>query len=97
MQNRVSFISYGDHELTVSFTSHHPSLDATSSGTDATLGGTAASVNKDLFWLFKGPCQASVVDAKLWAASFWISEIEVWLGSFQVKGGSWVPGQALSS
>ena len=48
MQNRASFISYGDHELTVSFTSHHPSLDATSSGTDATPGGTAASVNKDL-------------------------------------------------
>lgn len=38
MQNRESFVSYRDHELTVSFTFHLASLDATSSGTDAIQG-----------------------------------------------------------
>ena len=48
VQNRENFISYRDHELPVSFTSHLASLDASSRGTDATPGGTAAPANRDL-------------------------------------------------
>ena len=53
VQVRISFLSYWGNRLTLSFTSHPPSLDVTWSGIGASPRRTAAPVNRDLFWLFR--------------------------------------------
>ena len=53
VQVRISFLSYWGNRLTLSFTSHPPSLDITWSGIGASPRRTAAPVNRDLFWLFR--------------------------------------------